>query len=135
MITLKSIKKPLVAVGSALTLLFGIAFAVNAMDKEDIKVENNTLAFEEWHYNGASTDSPTDASKYTRYSSETCGIEQETVCRLNAPASTANPNQPDMSATVTIPGQPSQTVAQRINHAIGGTTKQTNETVLDLRPE
>ena len=87
-----------------------------------------------WHYNGGPTDSPTDASKYSLSSGEPCGILQETVCKLNAPASTANPNQPDMNAEVEVDGEPEpRTITQRINDAFSGSTPQANETVQSFK--
>ncbi len=127
-------------------MTLGISLSANAQsiksEKEaqaakEMKAEKDTKvarASQTWTYNGTASDSPTDASKYTLDNDEPCGIEQETVCKLFAPASSSNSSQPDMSATVSIPGQASQTITQRINDAVGGASKHTNETVLSLRP-
>lgn len=134
MISKKIIKRSLVGVGSALTLTVAISFAVNAMGNKKEKIEPVKAEFVEWHYNGTSSDSPTDASKYTLSAGEPCLTPQQTVCMLFAPPSPSNSAEPDMTATVTRPGQPNRTVAQRITDAVGGSTKITNETVLSLKP-
>ncbi len=120
-------------------MTLGISLSANAQSiksEKEVKAEKESVVLtnQTWHYNGGPSDSPTDASKYTLDDNEPCGITQETVCKLFAPASPSNPNQPDMSASVSLPGQPSQTITQRINNAVGGSSKQTNETVLSLRP-
>jgi len=104
---------------------------VKAEKKPNVKPKMVTST---WHYNGGPADSPTDPSNYSLSTGEPCGVLRETVCKLNAPASPTNPNQPDMDAEVEVDGEPEpQKISDRINAALGGTAPQENETVQSFR--
>lgn len=118
-------------------ILLGLVMAFGAQsftNKEEVKpVVKPALLTQQWHFNGSSTDSPTDASKYSLAASEPCNGEAETICRINAPANPLNPSQPDMSA-IAVPASPSSpaiTVGSQITAA--QSSKNGNETVLSFR--
>lgn len=131
MITLKSIKKPLVAVGSALTLLFGIAFAVNAMDKEEVKQNigdkaSKVFASKWYQYNGSG--SITDESNYTLLTSQPANEEEAAdlcegntkICVINAPEGTG-----------TQPASFTTALENEINNAQSNGTESTNVKLRD----
>jgi len=117
-------------------LMAGLIIGANAHDKkEEVKVNKVDPEFIEWHFDGApnpSNNDLTDPSQYSKGSSTTCDGEKETICNLNAPENGSS-GQPDLNATVTIPGQPSESVSQRISDALGSGTP--NETVQSFRSE
>lgn len=88
---------------------------------------------EEWHFNGADDpedNNPEDPSQYSKASEESCDDEVETVCKITAPADTANPSQPNLDYIV--PG-PNASVKNRIAQALSA--KAPNETVQAFRSE
>ena len=130
---MKTIAKIIIGSLGTGVIIAGIIIGANAHDKkEEIKVETKAET-EEWHFDGAvdpannNVDSP---SQYSKGESTSCNNTPETVCNLNAPASSSNSNQPDLSAMV---GSTGKTVSQRINDAISSGTP--NETVTSFRSE
>jgi hypothetical protein len=130
---MKTIAKRIIGALGTGALIAGIIIGANAHDKkEEIKVETKAET-EEWHFDGAldpadnNVDSP---SQYSKGESTSCNNTPETVCNLNAPASSTNPNQPDLGA---MAGTTGKTVSQRINDAISSGIP--NETVTSFRSE
>ena len=135
----KIIKKVLSATG-VVALILGVAIGASAFGKKNkihqVETPVKVKAIDQtWQYNGSSSDSPTDPSKYSLSSGQPCGTLLETVCKLNAPASSSNPNQPDMAASVDVDGDPNpSTVSQRISDALSNisTHPEGNETVTNF---
>ncbi|MDR3006855.1 MAG: hypothetical protein LBV59_02910 [Sphingobacterium sp.] len=93
MISKKIIKKSLIAVGSALTLTVGIAFAVNAMENKVEKFSNNetqsTFVPDQWfQYSGPDSSDPNyedeimDPDNYTPVSSPSCSTGAQ-LCEVH----------------------------------------------------
>src|SRR5690606_23897721 len=116
----KLVKASLFTLILAFMAIGTVAIAKEVM-KKGIPVKEKRAVTQIWNYNGGPSDSPTDPSKYSLSTGEPCGTLQETVCKLNAPASATNPNQPDMHAEVEVDGEiEPQTIAQRISAALAG---------------
>lgn len=130
---MKKIAKRIIGALGTGALIAGIIIGANAHDKkEGLKVETKAET-QKWHFNGASNPADNNVDNPLQYSkgeSTSCNNTPETVCNLNAPASSANSNQPDLSAMV---GSTGKTVSQRINDAISSGTP--NETVTSFRSE
>lgn len=103
MISKKIIKKSLIAVGSALTLTVGIAFAVNAMenkvDKQSTMTKEETLYTFEYNGPDFSQANVEDESNWT-YTPNTdmCSGSDERPCKLQVSASYVN--NPSTSPTL-----------------------------------
>ena len=119
----------------ALCLIGTVSAAPNGNgdeERKEVKAEK-IIVNETWSFNGGSSDSPTDASKYTRTSGEPCDGEPETICQISAPANPLDSNQPHMSAPVQPedPNLPATTVQQQITDALASSAS--NETVQSFR--
>jgi len=93
MISKKSIKRSLITVGSALTLVLGIAFAVNAMEKKVDKQSNietqSTFVPDQWfQYTGPNSSDPNyedeimDPDNYTPVTSPSCSTGAQ-LCEVH----------------------------------------------------
>ncbi|MEJ5089284.1 hypothetical protein D3C87_1277740 [compost metagenome] len=131
---MRTLLKRAIGATSVCVLAAGMVFGAHALIKNDgakYALPIQVLTNQTWHFNGGPSDLPTDASKYTLTPGEPCDENPETVCELNAPASAVNPGQPDLSAMISIAGQPAQSISQRITAALSSSTP--NETVTAFR--
>lgn len=94
MISKKIIKRSLITVGSALTLVLGIAFAVNALENKVDKQSNietqSSFVPDQWfQYNGPDSSDPNyedeimDPDNYSPVSSPTCDTGPK-LCQVHA---------------------------------------------------
>ncbi|AIM39100.1 hypothetical protein KO02_22245 [Sphingobacterium sp. ML3W] len=128
--------KKIIGATSVCALVLGMVLGANALAKKgEVKVVEKTLATPQWHFNGATNPANNDLADPTQYSlgsSSSCDGKKATICNLEAPENGSS-GQPDLTAMVTLPGAPSQTISQRINDAL--TTGNPNETVKSFRSE
>lgn len=96
MISKKIIKKSLIAVGSALTLTVGIAFAVNAMEKNDGR---KVLTTEEWQYEGTpgNLSQEQNPNYYSRPDSTLSCTSGTNICSVISTEDPSNPGHPQFS--------------------------------------
>ncbi|MDR0262382.1 MAG: hypothetical protein LBJ04_04075 [Sphingobacterium sp.] len=96
MISKKIIKKSLIAVGSALTLTLGIAFAVNAMENKD---RTEVLTTEEWQYEGTPGDlsQEQNPNNYVRPTGSLPCSTGSNICSVISTEDPSNPGHPQFS--------------------------------------
>jgi hypothetical protein len=97
--TLKNIKKSVIAVGSALTLIVGVAFAVNAMESK-VEVKAKHVEYEDWYFTGTTPQQALDPNYYSSspLPSKPCGTTAQIACHIVAPDSSGYPQMSANSA-------------------------------------
>ncbi|MDR2270396.1 MAG: hypothetical protein LBF27_05755 [Sphingobacterium sp.] len=96
---MKTLKGKIVAVGSALTLFFGIAVTVHAIDKGKSIVETGAKTLQTWYFNPTEpTHNPDLAQNYSLIAPPgvSCGGDSETICSIQDIADASN-SQPNMT--------------------------------------
>ncbi|MDR2271652.1 MAG: hypothetical protein LBF27_12170 [Sphingobacterium sp.] len=126
MISKKIIKRSLITVASALSLILGIAFAVNAMEKKE-EVSAKHIEYKDWYFTGTTPAQALVASNYSPSPSPSkpCGTTAQITCHILAPDNGSG--QPDLSAN-SADGNP---INSEISSANSSLT--TNSTVLSFR--
>ncbi|WP_293928041.1 hypothetical protein [Sphingobacterium sp. UBA6320] len=83
---MKTLKSKIVAGISALVLLFGAFYIVEAMDRNDLEVKNNvTLVSVNWEFTPTTSNDPLNPENYTASSTAHCqGASQ--LCGIQAPS-------------------------------------------------
>lgn len=129
---MKTLKSKIIAGVSALALVAGSFFIADAMAKNEVpKSTTKVDELKEWHFKGATdpnNNDITDPLQYELGSSTSCNNIIQTACNINAPESSTNPGQPDLTEMV---GTTGRTVAERVQDAIDAQAP--NETVDSFR--
>ncbi|MDR2273524.1 MAG: hypothetical protein LBF27_21625 [Sphingobacterium sp.] len=129
---MKTLKSRVIAGVSALALVAGSFFIVDAMENNAVPKSTTKIdELQEWHFKGATDPKDndiTDPLQYEQGASTSCNAIKQTACNINAPESSTNPGQPDLTAMV---GTTGRTVAERVQDAIDA--QAFNETVDSFR--
>ena len=106
---MKTLKSKIIAGVSAFLVLFGVVFAVDAMEKNAEKKVEKKVITEQWFDYTSSSTNPTDYDLPGNYhlssnpsTGQNCLSGNDIRCKIKAQPSATNPDQPDMDTVVEI---------------------------------